>query len=193
MRLNKQRKVYLGLLAVAGLALTADQVFLGASGPQGASAATQSPGELTAGSTGVPGLPAATKNSASAHITGAAKLAQLLDTLARTENLGVASTSDAFAIPQEWLPAAVTAEDEGDNHEGSARLPDIAVSPVPVVTAVMAGGTRPAAIVNGNLMIVGQERSGVCLVAVEPGVAHVRTADGIVHELRVRTSADKPR
>ncbi len=194
MRLNKQRKVYLGLLAVAGLALAADQLFFGVSGPQGASAAMQTSLPAAAVATSPTGQAAAPTDTANARIAGAARLAQILDTLSRTESLTAASATDAFAIPQEWLPAAATNDAAADNRDDSATVPASApVSETPVVSAIMAGGARPAAIVNGRLMTVGQELSGVRLVAVEAGVAYVRTADGVVHELRIRTPGEQPR
>ncbi|MCL4743333.1 MAG: hypothetical protein KJZ54_14145 [Phycisphaerales bacterium] len=194
MRLNKQRKVYLGLLAVAGLALAADQLFFGVAGPQGASAAMQTPATTPTAAAATPGLPAVAANASTARIAGAARLAQLLDALARQDNLNAATTTDAFAIPQEWLPAVASDADEAENIESQqASGSDAAASPVPVVSAVMAGGARPAAIVNGRLMIVGEPVKGLMLVAVEPSVAYVRTPDGVVHEVRMKVAPEAKR
>ncbi len=192
MRLNKQRKVYLGLLAVAGLALAADQMFFGVSGPQGASAAVQTPGAAVPAAPTATGQPAPAKSAANAHMAGAARLAQLLDSLSRQENLTAATTSDAFAIPPEWLPAASKSETDDsqpDSADGAGRT----TAQVPVVTAIMAGGARPAAIVNGRLMTVGDAHAGITLVAVEPGIAILRTPDGVVHPIRVVRPNDSDR
>jgi len=194
MRLNKQRKVYLGVLAVAGLALAADQLFFGVAGPQGASAAVQPPATTSAAPAATAGQPIVAANASNARIAGAARLAQLLDALARQDNLSAATTTDAFAIPQEWLPAVVSDAEVPESLDSQPSPDSDAVaSPVPVVTAIMAGGARPAAIVNGRLMIVGEPAKGLTLVAVEPSVAFVRTPDGVVHEVRMKVAPEAKR
>ena len=186
MGLNKQRKVYLGLLAVAGLALAADRMFFGVSGPQGVSAAMPAPAVTPTASTANTGQPATACDASNARLAGAARLAQLLDELAQHDNLSADSTADAFAIPQEWLPTVASNADVPENLD-SRGTPgsDATPSPVPVVTAIMAGGARPAAIVNGRLMIVGESDKGITLVALEPGIAYIRTPDSVVHKVRM--------
>ena len=192
MRLNKQRKVYLGLLAVAGIALAADQMFFGVSGPQAASAAVQTPGAAVPATPTAAGQPAPAASATNAHMAGAARLAQLLNSLSRDENLNAASTSDAFAIPPEWLPVASKPETDNSQPEAADEAGKTTTKS-PVVTAIMAGGTRPAAIVNGRLMTVGDAHAGITLVAVEPGIALLRTPDGVVHPIRVVRPNDSDR
>jgi hypothetical protein len=156
MRLSKQQKVYLAILALVLMALVVDRTFLSR---QSVTA------EVSADSGLLPapvfrqedaGTDSPDPNSQPSSI----KLAQRLEALWPDESLGLDEARDAFSLPAPWLakvhaqvplPEADAVAKFAKNHQLSAVLFD----------------QTSFAVVDNHLLILGQELDGFKLVAVD--------------------------
>jgi hypothetical protein len=173
MGLTRERKVFVGMLVLAGAALLIDQGVLrpksaaagapapGASAPAGLSVLTEVVGQVQAAAAGA--LPA---DAASVDLS--ARLDELRDKLAQASGgpeghdlpFGT-DADDGFALPTDWLPKPVAAEPADDTttvqpaDAGPARTPSgIQLS------AVLPSGKGGSAIINGQAVRVGQPIPG---------------------------------
>jgi len=163
MKLSKQRKAYVAILALALLALTVDRLFLaGGDSTAGASSAEASPAPSR--STGPPTGPDDTSAPAAAPAAIAAmpgpRLAERLRRLASTQALDMKRVTDAFACDAAWIPRAASPE--------PTTRPSRPVRTFQDRHALMAvmGGPRGSAIVDGRCLLVGQELEGHRLISV---------------------------
>jgi hypothetical protein len=171
---NRQRRVFAGVLAVAGAALVADRVFFGAA-PLGVETA-----EAT--QEGGPAKAAAATPAQSAAVPGV-MLSQRLESFRDR-----ATDADPFVSPLVTLAAVEPADIEEQ-------------SPTPVfdaaawaggrrLTAVLNGRSGSVAMIDGKVYRVGDTLDGLTLVRIESQVA-LFEGDGAAAELSVR--ATEPR
>lgn len=166
MGLSRERKIFLGLLGVAGLALVVD---MGVLRPSPASASDASP---------APGLVEKVISLASAPAPGAAErgggvlLPAALAERLRLADTGDPTTSDAFALPAEWTRAL---------HEPA---PDPRAEPTGplVLSAVMPSHAGGVAIINDRPVRVGElvGETGYRLIRITEGTALVKRGDRVV-------------
>jgi len=146
MKLTKERKIYAGLFLVALCALVGDQIF---SGPSAASAADTEP---VASATVHAAAPAVTQHSAIIK-----QLAQRLRTLDHDEALSASAVSDPFKLSKSWESAS----------DGPTDNRVWAFNQRHHLTAVMVSGARGgSAIIDGDLVRVGQSLEGFKLIEV---------------------------
>ena len=165
MALSKERKVLLVLLGSAGLILVVDQLLLGP--PQRASAAASAP---LAEPPAAPQAPSTTDAEAPTPDDGQAlDLSDWNERLAKidAEVGGGRAGVDPFSAPRP-----------------SEDTPDGVISPQQfqskyALSAVMTGGDRGIAMVNGKAIRVGEEIAGYRLVRVDARSAEFH-ADGVV-------------
>jgi hypothetical protein len=149
MKLTKERKIYAGLFVLAACAFAGDQLF---SGPKEAAASVDA--AVVATAQAAPAAAGATKPNP--HSANTTQLAQRLRALDHEEALSASALSDPFKLSKTWDGAALA---QGDGSISSFiqrhRL-----------TAVMVSGVRGSAIIDGELVRVGQSLEGFKLVEV---------------------------
>jgi len=166
MRLSRQQKVYLAILAVTCGGLVVDRLFLRgqtvtAQGPAPASAeASPLPGEPNLQTIDRPIGPA--RGGPDPNLPSPSmKLAQRLEMLWQEEGLDLDEARDAFSLPPAWR-ASASAQNPmaGDNaalrFASNHRL-----------KAVLVDGKMRYAWVDNHLLILGQELDGFKLIAVD--------------------------
>jgi hypothetical protein len=170
MALTKERKIYVGLLAVGMAALAVDRL---TSGPATAQAEDASAYVITR-----PDAPAATNStsvapSAGGTMTPGGGLAARLRELAPQPNVAPgASARDLFRAPASWAAPAQTtqpvAREPGPaDFEKSHRL-----------TAVLLQGRQAHAVVDGRMVAPGQAIDGYTLISVTQDMAVFRSKLG---------------
>jgi hypothetical protein len=149
MKLTKERKIYVGLFVLAAGAFLGDQLF---SGPNAASADVEPAAVATA-------RPASSPASASVSPRAAmtVQLAERLRTLDHDQALSATALSDPFKLSKSW-DGLSDAPADGQAWSFSRRHR---------LTAVMVSGARGgSAIIDGQLVAVGQSLEGFKLVEV---------------------------
>jgi hypothetical protein len=151
MKLTKERKVLVGILAVAGCALVWDQCFSGpeADAPAGAEAALVAP-------VGAPAKPAPTAMGSVEQTPPLLRLTEKLQAVDREQQLSITPLSDPFKIPAAWTGPGAVFEGTGATFAQRHHLTAIMVS----------GARRGSAIIDGELVRVGQTLDGYKLVEV---------------------------
>jgi len=155
MKLSKQRKATIAVLALALLAFAVDKVFLGAegAGPRRAAGAT-------------PGLPAGAAHAAPADgatlagIPTGPSLADRLRDVAVSRDLKTDAVRDAFAPAQSWMPKPTT---RPATTRPARQRP--AFGKTHTLMALMAG-PNGSAIVDGECLRIGDKLDGYTLVSV---------------------------
>ena len=163
MKLTKERKVYLGILAVGLVALVADRVFLGGGGvPPSSAEAAATP--LVIG-------PIAQLPQARAPGTASAwpkqpnvSIADRLAAVATTEGINTSEVKDAFGPSAAWLAQL---RPSADRPSGLPLDLAEAFCQRHRLTAVMVQGGGGKAIVDDKCLAVGEKIDGFALVAVE--------------------------
>jgi hypothetical protein len=147
MKLTKERKIYAGLFIVAACAFAGDQIF---SGPKEA-AANADVAVVTARP-----APAATATAVSNHTLITTELAQKLRALDHDQALSAAPLSDPFTLSKTWETSDASVDGRLSGFNQRHHL-----------TAVMVGGARESsAIIDGQLVRVGQSIDGFKLIEV---------------------------
>jgi hypothetical protein len=156
MKVTKEQKVYLGLLAIGLVALTLDRLVFT---PSSAEAADSS-SDLLVTHSEPPTAPAAKSTASSTSNPVAQKLALLSESM----HLAAAESRDAFTPSAAWVgkPAAST---DTKSFEQTHQLSAVIV------------GRRAAAMVDGRLIAVGQTIDGYKLVSVIQGAATFQAGD----------------
>lgn len=170
---SRNRKVYVGVLVLAGAALAGDKLLVGATSPESASAASAyaiDPEQWTAEAAKPAEVPMELA-------LGAADRMELLVSVPE-------GSADAFTQRREWLepvakaPASsgVPAEDPGAGFVTRAKL-----------TGLSGSGDSMLAMVNGKRIAVGEAVEGFVLVSVDLRTreAAFRNAQGVERTLRV--------
>ncbi len=180
MKLSRQRKISVVILALAVSALVADRAFLGggSTGPGRASGA--SPGPVK------PRLPAAPPAAAAPPAVmnalapaGGQSLADRLRDYSRQRGIDASGVRDAFVAAESWRPKPQVAEAAT---RPVGRVPGF--SEKHELMAVITG-PKGSAIVDGKCLQVGQELDGYRLVSVGHREA-VFECDGERVELRLK-------
>lgn len=149
MKLTKERKIYAGLFLVAVCAFIGNEVF---SGPSEASAADAAPVASAPVRTAAPAAPTVSQHSAMTD-----QLAQRLRTLDHDEALSASAVSDPFKLSKSWEGAS----------DGPTDNRVWAFNQRHHLTAVMVSGARGgSAIIDGELVRVGQSLEGFKLIEV---------------------------
>lgn len=178
MGLSRERKIFVGLLGVAGAALVLDMGVL-------------RPGEAGASQPSLPGVSTITdlitggeseKSDADSGLMG-------LDAIAQRLRLGAsegATIDDAFAFKDEWLREAV------DTPAPSRATPRQAPGFSPTLSAVMPSSSGGIAIIDGRSYRVGDQigRSGYRLARVR-GMGAVLSDGARTVELAIATPASE--
>lgn len=154
MRLSKQQKVYLAILALVLGVLIMDRVFLSHKSPT-AEASVHSdpvPDESILEATDSPD-----PNSQPSRI----KLAQRLEALWPDESLGLDEARDAFSLSTAWL-ADVRAQGPLPVGDAAARF-----AKNHQLRAVLIESQTSSAVVDNKFLMLGQELDGFKLVAVD--------------------------
>jgi len=161
MGLSRERKIFVGLLGVAGLALVVDRGVL-------------QPGEVSAKEVSLTDTIATLAASAGTPGTGKTDEGAVLLPAMLAERLNLTgmdggATTNAFALPASWVP---TPRGPGPENRGSAPL-------TLKLSAVMPSRTGGIAIINGATVRVGEEveHSGYRLARVTEGTAVLEHGD----------------
>ncbi len=168
MKLTRQRKIYLAILAIGLAALAVDRVFLGSdgAGPSRANAQTSGPAgsgpELAV-------LPPGSRAAASALAADA--LAERLRRLSKKQGIEMKAVKDAFACPEGWLPGQAASQPARPPNAGALEF-----QAQHQLMAVMAG-SRGSAIVDGKCLLIGQKLGLYQLVSVGKRSAVFRCGD----------------
>ena len=149
MKLTKERKIYAGLFVVAACVFVGDQIF---SGPKEAAASTDQAVVATAR----PPHAAPPASTASTHSRITNQLAQRLRTLDHDQALSATALSDPFKLSKAW--------DNGSDALADGRA--WSFNQKHHLTAVMVSGGRGTAIIDGQLVRLGQSIDGFKLVEV---------------------------
>lgn len=166
MGLSRERKIFVGLLGVAGLALVVD---MGVLRPSSASAsdAPPAPGLVEK----VMSLAGAPDRGAGEHGGAVLLPAALAERLRRVET-GDPAISDAFALPPEWTKAL---------QEPAPKASAEPTGPL-VLSAVMPSPSGGVAIINDRPVRVGElvGETGYRLIRITEGTALVQRGDRVV-------------
>ena len=155
MKLSKQRKMVIAVLALALLALAVDQVFLGGDGtsPQPAAGASASP--IAPVDLGQPAAPVAMA------LPIGDSLGVRLKKLSAMRGIKVDGVRDAFRPSEAWKP---TSKPEVHTDKPVYRRPNFAAEHL--LMAVMGSGLAGVAIVDGKCFKMGRKLDGYTLTAV---------------------------
>ncbi|HZL34088.1 MAG TPA: hypothetical protein VFC78_02185 [Tepidisphaeraceae bacterium] len=174
MQLTTQRKVFLAVLALAGAAFGADRCFFSA-----ATASAQPAPAMKAESAAVIGPLAAP----APQVAGLGTLAERLKAYYGHEDAG--PLPDAFCPSSAWVGEA---PGKPDGAADSRAALTAAFGSHHHLLAVMSGGHRPLAIVDGKVLHAGQLLDGFRLTAIRDRSA-VFTADAARVELQLQPKA----
>jgi hypothetical protein len=171
MKLNKERKIFVALLALGLGALAVDRMFSGAE----AAASSDNSAALVPTKTDSPGRTAAspTTTDVGGEINS---VAARLNAMGESQRLSKTQLADGFQLPPRWAAAYKVAEQP-------AAKP---LSPVErfqqshKLNAVMVGGRRSRAIVDGTTVSAGQVFDGFRLVEVTERFAVLESDAGRV-------------
>jgi hypothetical protein len=158
MKVTKEQKVYLGLLALGLVAFVLDRTVFTPS----AADASDSSDLLVAKS------PAAALAPHPATATVSNPLGVKLLGLSESLHLSDAKPRDAFTPAQEWVGKPQTAAADNRTFEQTHRLEAVMV------------GRRPAAMIDGTLVHLGEAMDGFTLVAVSQGCATLQQGETTV-------------
>ena len=169
MKLSKERKIFIGLLALAGGGALADRVFVGSdlSTPQSAYA-----GDTETGATPVAAGISFTPFEISDDTP---LLADRLAAAARSRRVGSDNIQDAFAASESWIsrqPAPTTASPSPSREDTIAQF-----TSSHKLMAVITNGGRDYAVIDGHPLAVGQSVDGFRLVSLKQRSAVFRSAD----------------
>ena len=181
MTLSKQRKVYLAVLGLGLLSLGADRLFLGGgqTAPEQATASV-----IVAPSRSQPSAPAKTVGGeAPAVITRVNALAERLAMVSSRQNVDPQAVPDAFELSPEWK-AALHPPDGTDGT--SKRIASF--QQTHHLTSVVMDKVGGSAIINDNVVRVGQELDGFKLVSVSRDLAALESGSLRV-ELKLATES----
>ncbi|MFB0524347.1 MAG: hypothetical protein ACETVZ_02320 [Phycisphaerae bacterium] len=168
MKLSRQQKIYLAILALALGALLVDRLFRSRSAGGGLAA------EASAYSVPLPGetIPAPalvfdkkTRGPEPNSQSPSMKLSQQLEILLPDECLDLVQARDAFSLPAAWLDE-LCAQNPLGQADAAARF-----AKSHQLKAVLIDGKMRSALVDDHLLILGQELDGFKLVAVNQSSA----------------------
>lgn len=179
MKLTRERKIYAGLLAVAAVALLADQLFF-ADGPAAAQAGSAAlvvapapvdhPAAMPAAT---PGIDLGQVDLQLTELNTANSLAHRLAAVARQHDLRVNEVGNAFEPSAQWVAAPPPPQapvelpsTRGRDFEARHKL-----------TAVVVNARGGLAMVDGAPLKVGEQVEGFVLVSVMPTSAMFRSGD----------------
>lgn len=196
MRLNKERKLYAGIFALAVAALAIDRFFLGGGyGPASASAAQ----DLA--------LPAPTEEASSSQTVQQVKPVNSVPVAAQIEALRSekAGLSDGFALPARWVASlsqqhsapVQTAEVVGPQ-EAPEAAPQPTSNPEKLSSRRLTGifnvrdKTRACALIEGRRIAIGQMLDGFTLTDLSEAGATFTDSAGNRLELRLPGPNNQP-
>lgn len=181
MKFNKQRKIYVGVLAVALVGLLIDRLVLspGQSGPSAAQGAMVL--EL---------IPDASETihavlDESYQTKESYSLADHLQAICGDADAEMMGVKDAFVLPQEWVKRP-----EPQKKETPAKTPAERFREAHRLMAVMVDEHGGRAVINGTYLLVGQEKNGFRLLSVGKRSATVEFGDETI-ELKIDASQEK--
>ena len=181
MKLNKERKIYVALLAVGLSALTVDRVFSSSDAEE----TPEPPAALIVNKSDAAGTAKASVGATEAAAPDFNPIITRLRTLDEVERLSGTPTEDAFQMPLRWAAAYRTEapqtrrlssiEEFQQNHQ---------------LNAVMLAGRQSRAIVDGRTISMGQAFDGFKLVEVTERFAVLESSSGqVVLRLNHRPSS----
>ena len=185
MSFSRQHYVYAGMLVLAVAAFLADRLLLGAGtpGPNPAAASTRTAPE----SQDVGSRPQAAGTAAGPFLQPTACRLQppwveRLAALAKARGVDPAASRDAFALQEPWLSQlkkpVPEARPESPPKPPPPSAPPAVFADKHKLTAVMMTGKGGSAIVDGNMLRMGQEIGGHKLIGLKPGRAIFQAGDG---------------
>lgn len=154
MKLTRERKIFGGILIAGVIALIIDRAGGSASEPVPEESALSAP-QRAAG-------PAVAASVPASKPTLASRIDAIAKADAKSGDGAESSFRDPFRISQSWIG--------GDIAGGATASPKVIEQPHRL-TAVLVAGRRSQAVIDGRLIVIGQEISGLKLVAVTQDMA----------------------